>query len=101
MDGVFVFDTRLGCAGNHALALAYHGKQLGIPVTVVMPTIAPITKVQNCRELGATVHLQGDHIGQAREIANGIAAAEVPWFVVALARGWGSGVMSVFLCACV
>ena len=24
-------------AGNHALALAYHGKRLGIPVTVVMP----------------------------------------------------------------
>ncbi len=46
-------------AGNHALALAYHGKALGIPVTVVMPTIAPITKVQNCKDLGATVHLQG------------------------------------------
>ena len=24
-------------AGNHALALAYHGRDLGIPVTVVMP----------------------------------------------------------------
>jgi threonine dehydratase len=33
-------------AGNHALALAYHGQQLGVPVTVVMPRIAPITKVQ-------------------------------------------------------
>ena len=33
-------------AGNHALALAYHGKNLGIPITVVMPTIAPITKVR-------------------------------------------------------
>ena len=32
-------------AGNHALALAWHGTQLGIPVTVVMPTIAPLTKV--------------------------------------------------------
>lgn len=27
-------------AGNHALALAYHGKDLGVPVTVVMPTVA-------------------------------------------------------------
>src|SRR3954470_6695138 len=25
-------------AGNHALALAYHAKRLGIPATVVMPT---------------------------------------------------------------
>ena len=33
-------------AGNHALALAYHGKELGIPVTVVMPTVAPMAKVR-------------------------------------------------------
>lgn len=36
-------------AGNHALALAYHGQQLGVPVTVVMPTIAPLAKVDKCR----------------------------------------------------
>jgi Pyridoxal-phosphate dependent enzyme len=36
-------------AGNHALALAYHGQQLGIPVTVVMPTTAPLAKVDKCR----------------------------------------------------
>ncbi len=36
-------------AGNHALALAYHGKDLGVPVTVVMPTVAPLAKVDKCR----------------------------------------------------
>lgn len=56
-------------AGNHALALAYHGQDLRIPVTVVMPTIAPITKVQNCRDLNATVIIHGSHIGEAREYA--------------------------------
>lgn len=56
-------------AGNHALALAYHGQEMGIPVTVVMPKIAPITKVQNCRELNANVLIQGQHIGEAREYA--------------------------------
>ncbi len=56
-------------AGNHALALAYHGQRLGIKVTVVMPTIAPITKVQNCRDLGAEVVVCGAHIGEAREHA--------------------------------
>lgn len=61
-------------AGNHALALAYHGKRLGVPVTVVMPIFAPITKVQNCRDLGANVFLEGEHIGAAREAANKIAA---------------------------
>ena len=56
-------------AGNHALALAYHGRALGIPVTVIMPVIAPITKVQNCKDLGATVVSHGAHIGEARERA--------------------------------
>ena len=28
-------------AGNHAVALAYYGRQLNIPVTVVLPTSAP------------------------------------------------------------
>src|SRR5689334_8251865 len=32
-------------AGNHALGLAYHGKLLGIPVTVVMPDYAPLIKI--------------------------------------------------------
>ena len=36
-------------AGNHALALAYHGNQLGVPVTVVMPVVAPLAKVDKCR----------------------------------------------------
>lgn len=56
-------------AGNHALALAFHGKQLGIPVTVVMPTFAPIIKVQNCRGFDAEVLLHGEHIGDAKDHA--------------------------------
>ena len=31
-------------AGNHALALAYHGRELGISITVVMPKGAPTFK---------------------------------------------------------
>src|SRR5690242_12194205 len=52
-------------AGNHALGLAYHARLLEIPVTVVMPQFAPITKVANCRRLGATVLLHGSNIGEA------------------------------------
>lgn len=53
-------------AGNHALALAYHGGQLGIPVTVVMPIYAPLLKQANCRRLGATVVLHGASFGDAQ-----------------------------------
>src|ERR1043165_6730925 len=38
-------------AGNHALGLAYHGAQLGVPVTVVVPVSAPDVKVRRCRSL--------------------------------------------------
>jgi threonine dehydratase len=61
-------------AGNHALGLAYHGQMLGIPVTVVMPTIAPLMKVANCRRFGARVVLWGAGIGEARAQADKIAA---------------------------
>jgi hypothetical protein len=44
-------------AGNHALALAYHGGALGIPVTVVMPTLAPMSKVDKCRVRVTAMHL--------------------------------------------
>lgn len=56
-------------AGNHALAIAWHGKNLGIPVNVIMPTTAPLTKVSNCRRFGANVVLHGAHIGEAKEYA--------------------------------
>eukprot|EP00596_Hydrurales_sp_CCMP1899_P002043 CAMPEP_0119041510 /NCGR_PEP_ID=MMETSP1177-20130426/12500_1 /TAXON_ID=2985 /ORGANISM="Ochromonas sp, Strain CCMP1899" /LENGTH=484 /DNA_ID=CAMNT_0007007623 /DNA_START=95 /DNA_END=1549 /DNA_ORIENTATION=+ len=56
-------------AGNHALALAWHGRELGIPVTCVMPTQAPLTKVDNCKKYGANVILKGMHIGEAKEYA--------------------------------
>jgi threonine dehydratase len=56
-------------AGNHALALAWHGKDLGIPVICVMPQSAPMTKVDKCRKFGATVILKGEHIGEAKEYA--------------------------------
>lgn len=56
-------------AGNHALAMAYHGRDLGVPVTVIMPKIAPLTKISRCRTYGANVILHGEHIGEAREYA--------------------------------
>ena len=56
-------------AGNHALALSYHGKQLGIPVTVVMPTIAPIMKVHLCKQYGADIVIYGSDIGESKEFA--------------------------------
>ena len=60
-------------AGNHALGLAYHGKLLGIPVTVVMPRFAPLVKVATCRRLGAQVILEGETFDDARQLSLEIA----------------------------
>lgn len=68
-------------AGNHALALAFHGRDLGIPVTVVMPTAAPLVKQERCRQFGARVILSGANIAEAKEEAERIIEAEGQTYV--------------------
>ncbi|RYG42460.1 pyridoxal-phosphate dependent enzyme [bacterium] len=63
-------------AGNHALALAWHARDLGIPVTVVMPRFAPMAKQGRCREYGARVLLHGDDIQQAKILADELVESE-------------------------
>jgi threonine dehydratase len=63
-------------AGNHALGLAYHGRLLGIPVTVVMSVHAPLVKVSTCRRLGARVVLHGESLRDARAHADELATRE-------------------------
>ncbi len=60
-------------AGNHAQGIAYHGKLLGIPTTVVMPRFAALIKVTNCRQFGATVVLHGTDLTEARAHAGELA----------------------------
>ena len=59
-------------AGNHAQALAYQGKLLGIPATVVMPKFAPLIKIGNCQKLGANVVLHGKDFAEAKAHAHQI-----------------------------
>ena len=61
-------------AGNHALGLAYHGRLLDIPVTVVMPRFAPLVKSNTCRRLGANVILHGASFLEAKDHARALAA---------------------------
>ena len=47
--------------------MAYHGGLMGIPVTVVMPVVAPIMKVENCKKYGANIIITGQDIGESRD----------------------------------
>jgi threonine dehydratase len=52
-------------AGNHAQAVAYHGRRLGVPVHVVMPEHTPLIKVLNTRRFGADIRFRGETLSDA------------------------------------
>ena len=56
-------------AGNHSQGLSYHAARLGIPVTIVMPRGTPFVKVQQTRNHGAEVLIEGDTYDEAAEHA--------------------------------
>ena len=61
-------------AGNHAQAVAYHAKRLGIPAVIVMPEPTPYVKVGNTEALGAEVVLAGELLIEAAAMAEQLAA---------------------------
>ncbi len=63
-------------AGNHAQAVAYHGKRLGIPVTIVMPEPTPVVKVMQTEGHGAKCVLTGAIFDDAYARARELEAAE-------------------------
>ncbi|MGB7408385.1 MAG: threonine ammonia-lyase [Pontixanthobacter sp.] len=47
-------------AGNHSQGLSYHGRRLGVPVTIVMPKPTPIVKIMQTESVGGNVVLEGE-----------------------------------------
>ncbi len=68
-------------AGNHAQAVAYHARRLGIPATIVMPEPTPTIKVSQTEGHGAKVLLHGAMFDDAYAKAREIEAAEGMVFV--------------------
>ena len=68
-------------AGNHAQGVALAGAAEGIPVTVVMPSGAPLAKVTAARGYGARVVLHGESLEEARAEAIAISEREGMVFV--------------------
>ena len=68
-------------AGNHAQAVAYHGRRLGIPVTIVMPVSTPMIKVTQTEGHGAHVVLHGERFDDAHAHALELEAREGSVFV--------------------
>lgn len=68
-------------SGNHGLALSYVGRELGIPVTVLMPQEAPRAKIDGVRANGATVRPY-DKTREVREEIGARIAAETGAVIV-------------------
>jgi len=60
-------------AGNHAQAVAYHARQLGIQATIVMPEFTPNVKIEATRAHGANVILHGQLLDDSAIFAKKIA----------------------------
>ncbi|QKG70162.1 threonine ammonia-lyase [Erythrobacter mangrovi] len=52
-------------AGNHSQGLSYHGRRLGVPVTIVMPQTTPSVKVMQTEAVGGNVELFGETFDEA------------------------------------
>jgi threonine dehydratase len=61
-------------AGNHAQAVAYHARRLGIPATIVMPITTPFVKVAATEAHRAAVVLDGEAVSDAQLRAEAIAS---------------------------
>src|SRR4029079_14799650 len=67
--GVVAFSS-----GNHAQGVAAAAKMLGIPATILMPSNAPATKLENTRAIGAAVVLYDRFTEDRERIARKIVA---------------------------
>ncbi|HEU5155433.1 MAG TPA: threonine/serine dehydratase [Streptosporangiaceae bacterium] len=62
-------------SGNHAQAVAYAARALGVPAVLVMPRTAPTVKVEACRALGAEIVFVEPTMAARRSTAGRLADA--------------------------
>jgi threonine dehydratase len=63
-------------AGNHAQAVAYHARRLGIPATIVMPVTTPYVKTAATQAHGAKVVLHGETLAESQAEVERIVARD-------------------------
>ena len=87
-------------AGNHAQGVAYAAQKYGCKVTIVMPTVTPLIKVNRSKSYGADVILYGDVYDDAYEKAMELAEEHGYTFIhpfddIDVATGQGTITMEI------
>ena len=88
-------------AGNHAQGVAFAARNAGIAATVVMPTTTPLVKVNNTRDYGAEVVLEGACFDDAAAVAQKLSEERGLTYVhpfndLAVATGQGTIAYEIF-----
>ncbi len=88
-------------AGNHAQGVAFAAQRSGIEATIVMPTTTPLVKVNNTKDYGAKVLLQGENFDASAAIAQQLSEEKGLTYVhpfndTAVATGQGTIAYEIF-----
>ncbi len=88
-------------AGNHAQGVAFAAQHAGIPATICMPTTTPLVKVNNTKDYGATVVLDGECFDDAAANAARLAEEQGLTYVhpfndLSVAAGQGTIAYEIF-----
>ncbi len=88
-------------AGNHAQGVAYAAQAAGVSATICMPSTTPLVKVNNTKDYGAKVVLQGATFDDAADLAVQMAEEEgltyiPPFNDLTVATGQGTIAYEIF-----
>ncbi|MCL2368955.1 MAG: pyridoxal-phosphate dependent enzyme, partial [Oscillospiraceae bacterium] len=88
-------------AGNHAQGVAYAARAAGVHATIVMPTTTPLVKVNNTKDFGAQVRLEGSNFDESCALATALAEEKGltmihPFNDLAVATGQGTICYEIF-----
>ncbi|KAM8887189.1 L-serine dehydratase/L-threonine deaminase-like isoform 1-T1 [Spinachia spinachia] len=68
--------------GNAGMAAAYSARQLGVPATIVVPSVTPNPTVERLRDEGATVVIHGKALNESIEYGEQLVANNPSWIFI-------------------
>lgn len=68
--------------GNAGIAAAYSARQLGIPATIVVPSVTPNPTVERIKDEGANVIIYGKALNESIEYGQQLVANNLEWIFI-------------------
>ncbi|MEQ2218023.1 hypothetical protein XENOCAPTIV_028125, partial [Xenoophorus captivus] len=68
--------------GNAGMAAAYSARQLGVPATIVVPSVIPNQTVERLKDEGANVVIHGKGLNESIEYGQQLVANNPGWIFV-------------------